>query len=144
MARKKKGPGAGDEEGSAGHGEAGQENGAGEGASGPVAPVGESRPERTRQEGADGRRRAVIRRTLRVSEDLQISFSVALSEADRLRHEYITLEHLLYALALDEKTAKVLRHAGANIERLKKKLARFLEVEVPSLDIMPAAEPRVS
>ena len=90
------------------------------------------------------RRRTVIRRSLRISEDLQISFSVALSEADRLRHEYITLEHLLYALALDEKTMRVLRHSGANVERVKKKLGRFLHEELPALEFEPLPEPRVS
>jgi ATP-dependent Clp protease ATP-binding subunit ClpA len=95
-------------------------------------------------EGKSERRRTVIRRSLRISEDLQISFSVALSEADRLRHEYITLEHLLYALALDEKTMKVLRHSGANVERVKKKLGRFLHEELPALEFDPLPEPRVS
>ena len=36
-----------------------------------------------------------------------------MTEADRLRHEYAGLEHLLYALSLDEATAAAEAMAGA-------------------------------
>jgi ATP-dependent Clp protease ATP-binding subunit ClpA len=83
---------------------------------------------------------------MKVSQDLQISFAVAVSEADRLRHEYAGLEHILYALTLDERTAVVLRHAGADVDRLKKRLKKYLDEELPAfeddLDLQP--EPRLS
>ena len=70
---------------------------------------------------------------MKLSQDLQISLSVALSEASRLRHEYAGVEHLLYALTLDDATAEVLRHhAGANVDRLRKRLEGYLENEVES------------
>jgi len=111
----------------------------------PPAPFEPGSEARRRAEGpSEPRRRAVIRRSLRISEELQICFSVALSEADRMRHEYITLEHLLYALALDERTLKVMRNSGANVERLKKKLDRFLNEEIQALDRIDLPEPRIS
>ncbi|MDA8018284.1 MAG: ATP-dependent Clp protease ATP-binding subunit ClpA [Thermoanaerobaculia bacterium] len=71
---------------------------------------------------------------MKISEDLQIIFSVALSEAARLRHEYAGLEHLLYALCIDEETAKVLRHAGADVTRLKDDLYLYLNEEIEVVD----------
>lgn len=70
---------------------------------------------------------------MQLSEDLQIAVSVALSEARRRRHEFAGLEHLLQALALDAATAEVLRHAGADLDRLKADLERFLDEELEAL-----------
>ena len=54
---------------------------------------------------------------MKLSDDLQISLTVAVSEAGRLGHEYAGLEHLLYALTFDDETAEVLKHAGADIDQ---------------------------
>ncbi len=67
---------------------------------------------------------------MKLSQDAQISLSVALTEAGRLGHEYSGVEHLLYALTFDEETAAVLRHAGADVERLRGDLAAYLEDEL--------------
>ncbi|HXU31165.1 MAG TPA: AAA family ATPase [Thermoanaerobaculia bacterium] len=71
---------------------------------------------------------------MNLSQPLQISLSVALSEAARLGHEYAGVEHLLYALTLDRGTADVLRHSGANLEVLKRRLAEFLTDELDRFD----------
>jgi ATP-dependent Clp protease ATP-binding subunit ClpA len=69
---------------------------------------------------------------MRLAEDVQIALSVAMSEARRLRHEYVGLEHLLYALALDHQVAKTLQHAGADVELLRRLLVSYLEAETTS------------
>ena len=71
---------------------------------------------------------------MKLSEDLQISITVAVSEANRMGHEYATLEHLLYALTLDDETARVLRHSGARIERLKARLFTYLTDELGAVE----------
>jgi ATP-dependent Clp protease ATP-binding subunit ClpA len=71
-----------------------------------------------------------------LSQDLEISLTVALSEAGRKGHEYAGLEHALYALTLDDRTAAVLRHAGADLDRLKSELVSYLEDE-----LVPAGRP---
>ncbi len=71
---------------------------------------------------------------MNLSQPLQISLSVALSEAARLGHEYAGVEHLLYALTLDRGTSDVLRHAGANLEALKRRLAIHLAEEIDRID----------
>ncbi len=67
---------------------------------------------------------------MKLTQDLQISLTVALTEAARLGHEYAGSEHLLYALTLDRKASGVLRHAGANLPRLKELLVHYLETEI--------------
>ena len=63
---------------------------------------------------------------MRLSQDLQISLSLAMSEAGRLGHEYAGLEHLLYALTFDDEASDVLRNAGANVRRVQQRLADYL------------------
>jgi ATP-dependent Clp protease ATP-binding subunit ClpA len=81
---------------------------------------------------------------MKLSTDVQISLSVAVSEASRLRHEYAGLEHLLYALALDDGTAKVIQNAGGNVARLKQRLEEFLNEELQALESAHDADPRLS
>ena len=82
---------------------------------------------------------------MKISQDLQISLTVAMTEADRLRHEYAGLEHLLYALTLDQETAAILRHSGADVERLKKRLEGYLSEELESIEAGETwIEPRLS
>jgi ATP-dependent Clp protease ATP-binding subunit ClpA len=80
---------------------------------------------------------------MRLSQDLEISLAVAAGEAARLGHEYTGMEHLLHALTLDDDAARVLRHAGADPERLRERLAAYLADE---LERVPGAgfEPRLS
>jgi ATP-dependent Clp protease ATP-binding subunit ClpA len=80
---------------------------------------------------------------MNLSVDLQIALSVALSEAARRGHEYAVLEHLLLALTLADEVAPVLRHAGADPDRLRDDLERYLEEEVPVAPVV-VGEPRLS
>jgi ATP-dependent Clp protease ATP-binding subunit ClpA len=72
---------------------------------------------------------------MRLSQDLEITLTVAVSEAGRLGHDYAGPAHLLYALSFDDATAKVLRHAGANLGRLRRALVEQLAAEsAPAAD----------
>jgi ATP-dependent Clp protease ATP-binding subunit ClpA len=66
---------------------------------------------------------------VRLSQDLEIALTVAVTEAGRLGHEYAGPEHLLYALTFDKATGKVLRHAGADLDLLRRRLGDRLEEE---------------
>ena len=70
---------------------------------------------------------------MKLSRDLQISLSVAMSEAGRLGHEYAGLEHILYALTFDEETGKVLRHAGADLPQLQERLSEYFAESLESI-----------
>src|SRR5947199_4497365 len=71
---------------------------------------------------------------MKISDDLQISITVAVSEAGRMGHEYAGLEHLLYALTFDDETAEVLKHAGADLDRVRETLTEYLSEELESLE----------
>ncbi len=81
---------------------------------------------------------------MRISPEVEIALSVAASDAARRRHEYVTVEHLLYALLLDLATAEVLRHAGGDIAALKKRLERYLEADIEPLPEEPDTGPTPS
>ena len=50
-----------------------------------------------------------------IAKTLQASFELAVAEAMRRRHEYVTLEHLLFALLHDREVSEVVRSCGGDI-----------------------------
>ncbi|HXK18043.1 MAG TPA: AAA family ATPase, partial [Polyangiaceae bacterium] len=81
---------------------------------------------------------------MKVSAEVEIACSLAQSEASRRRHDLITVEHLLYALLHDDATARVVRGAGGNVDRLKKELDRLLESELNKVPGTEAVTPSPS
>jgi ATP-dependent Clp protease ATP-binding subunit ClpA len=70
---------------------------------------------------------------MRISPEVEIALTLAQNEAARRRHEYFTLEHLLYALLFDDSTAQIVRHAGADPAAIKKELELFLSDQLESV-----------
>jgi ATP-dependent Clp protease ATP-binding subunit ClpA len=70
---------------------------------------------------------------MRVSPEVEIAFALAQREAARRRHEFVTVEHLLYALLFDDETAAIVRHAGGDPVALKRRLERYLDEEVTTV-----------
>ncbi len=68
-----------------------------------------------------------------ISRELQITLQLAMTEALNRRHEYVCLEHLLYAMLHDVTTSNVLKHCGANLEALRKQLQAYLDGELERL-----------
>ncbi len=62
-----------------------------------------------------------------------MTIQAALREAVARRHAYLTVEHLLYALAHDDAGASVLRHVGADLAQVKEALDRYFEEELEKL-----------
>ena len=81
---------------------------------------------------------------MKISPEVEIAFKLATHEAIRRRHEYVTVEHLLYALTFDEETSNVIRKAGGDLPKLKKRLQHFLEEEIEALPDHVDSEPVVS
>ena len=77
-----------------------------------------------------------------LSKNLEISLHRALAIAKKHRHEYATLEHLLYALIDDPDAVSVMRGCGINLVDIKKTLGDFLETELSSLVIDEVEESR--
>ncbi|MCI0574012.1 MAG: ATP-dependent Clp protease ATP-binding subunit ClpA, partial [Myxococcaceae bacterium] len=77
-----------------------------------------------------------------IAKELQQSFRQALDEARKRRHEYLTLEHLLFALTRESKAKELLAACGANVKRLAERLESFLEETVERLPEGTDAEPQ--
>jgi ATP-dependent Clp protease ATP-binding subunit ClpA len=77
-----------------------------------------------------------------IAKELQASFRQALQDAKAMRHEYLTLEHLLLALSKEAKTQKVLTACGASVKRLRQRLETFLKETVEKLPEGVSAEPQ--
>ncbi|AKJ07078.1 ATP-dependent Clp protease ATP-binding subunit ClpA [Archangium gephyra] len=77
-----------------------------------------------------------------IAKALQDSFRNAMEEASRMRHEYLTLEHLVLALTKEPRTREVLKACGANVKRLQERLENFLEETVERLPEGEEAEPQ--
>jgi ATP-dependent Clp protease ATP-binding subunit ClpA len=72
-----------------------------------------------------------------LSTEARITLTMAVDLAQQARHEYVLLEHLLYALLHDPDTREAVHHAGGTIEALKVRLTDFLEQQVPKLAEVP-------
>ena len=64
---------------------------------------------------------------------VEIVLTIAYREAVSRRHAYLTLEHLLYALAHDSEGERILQGCGADLPRLRKELNQYLDESVEQL-----------
>ena len=69
-----------------------------------------------------------------ISKELESTLNIALKEAKKRRHEYVCLEHLLYALLQDKDASGAIVNCGGDIDRLRKALEEFFNGQ---LDILP-------
>ena len=72
------------------------------------------------------------------SETLQLVFDKAIKDARRLNHEYVTVEHLLFAMMCEENFFKTLQGFGADVEYLKSNLEHHLKKNCDELVINQA------
>src|SRR3712207_1538330 len=68
-----------------------------------------------------------------ITKELQETLNFAAMEAIKRRHEYVTLEHLLYALLHERTAAKVVRQCGGDANALSKELEQFFEEKLESV-----------
>jgi ATP-dependent Clp protease ATP-binding subunit ClpA len=60
-----------------------------------------------------------------ITRELQVTLSASVNEAIRRRHEYVTLEHLLYALLEDATASRVIHNCGGDVDALRRGLEKF-------------------
>jgi ATP-dependent Clp protease ATP-binding subunit ClpA len=61
------------------------------------------------------------------SKDLQLVFDKAIKDAQKLRHEYVTLEHMMFAMMCEDNFVKLLEMYGADIDYIKANLEHHLK-----------------
>ena len=69
------------------------------------------------------------------SKELQLVFDKSIKDAQKLQHEYITLEHLLYAMCCEENLTNLLKMYGADIDYIKHNLEHHLKTQCDDIKI---------
>jgi len=67
------------------------------------------------------------------SQELKDTLATAFEEAVKRRHEYVTLEHVLFALLDDPKVSKIIKACGGVIDQLRSDLDAFFEANMTPL-----------
>ena len=79
-----------------------------------------------------------------LSKDLEVTLNEAFKDARTKRHEFMTVEHLLFALLDNAKAVEVLTNVGADMDALKSELQEFIETTtplIPAEDVQRETEP---
>ncbi len=77
-----------------------------------------------------------------IAKELQETLRKAFDRAGLMRHEYVTLEHLLLALTEDPKASKALKACGADVRRLRKRLEEFVQERLTRVPENVDVDPR--
>ncbi len=77
-----------------------------------------------------------------LSPELRVSFSLAVDVARQHRHEYLMLEHLLFALLHDPQTRDTIENCGGDIDELKKMLNKFFDEGIEKVEGSEEFTPR--
>jgi ATP-dependent Clp protease ATP-binding subunit ClpA len=68
-----------------------------------------------------------------LSRELELALIKAIKEAKTHRHEYVTVEHILYGLLHDDLARHIIDKCGGNNDNLKERLERFFAGNLPVL-----------
>ena len=69
------------------------------------------------------------------SKELQLVFDKAVKDAKKLQHEYVTLEHLLYAMLCEDNFSTTVDSYGADHQTIKKNLEDFLKNSLEDIKV---------
>jgi ATP-dependent Clp protease ATP-binding subunit ClpA len=69
------------------------------------------------------------------SDQLQVVFEKAVEDCKKLSHEYVTLEHLVYAMLCEEKFFELLSNYGADTPYIKTNLEHYLKNQLDEIKI---------
>jgi ATP-dependent Clp protease ATP-binding subunit ClpA len=66
-----------------------------------------------------------------INKELEITIEATIRDAEMRRHEYLTVEHILFAVLHDEWGIDIITNCGGNIARLKGLIEEFFEQNIP-------------
>jgi ATP-dependent Clp protease ATP-binding subunit ClpA len=73
--------------------------------------------------------------------ELETTLHNALGAASARKHEYATLEHLLFSLIDDDHASKVMLSCGVDLEEMRGTIAHYLDTELDSLKVSNNSDP---
>jgi len=68
-----------------------------------------------------------------ITKELEVVLKLAFEEAQRRRHEFVCIEHLLFALLQDREASHTILNCGGDLNQLKKDLEEFFETHLETL-----------
>ena len=68
-----------------------------------------------------------------ISKELSATLGFAVREAKKRRHEYVSTEHLLFAILYDHTGVEIIESCGGNVENLNRSLERFFEERMAAI-----------
>ncbi len=75
------------------------------------------------------------------SRKLEMALVMAIREAKNYKHEYVTVEHILYGLLQDRLATQIITSCGGQISTLKKRLEDFFASDLPTIKQPADREP---
>ena len=76
------------------------------------------------------------------SKDLQLVFDKSIKDAQKLKHEYLTLEHLLFSMMCDETFYNIVKGFGGDAEYVKSNLEHYLKNSCNDLIVGTKTKPK--
>ena len=76
------------------------------------------------------------------SENLKLVFDKALDVAKKLQHEYLTIEHLLFAMLCEESFFNCVQGYGADPDYIKKNLEHYLKTKLTDIVVQETVKPK--
>ncbi len=68
-----------------------------------------------------------------IGKELELTIQATIREAKSLRHEYLTVEHILYAIIHDEWGIDIITNCDGNVLRIKASLDDYFQKHVPKI-----------
>lgn len=68
-----------------------------------------------------------------INKELEITIEATIRDAENRRHEYLTVEHILFAVLHDEWGIDIIANCGGDIVKIKSLLEDFFEKKIPKI-----------
>ncbi len=69
-----------------------------------------------------------------INKEFELTVEATIRDAKSRNHEYLTVEHILYAVLHDERGAEIISACGGNLSELRLALEKYFEEDVPKID----------
>jgi ATP-dependent Clp protease ATP-binding subunit ClpA len=76
-----------------------------------------------------------------INNKLEMALVMAIREAKTKRHEYVTVEHILFGLLHDETAVRIIEHCGGNTDNIRKNLEQFFSANLARLGEETGGDP---
>lgn len=79
-----------------------------------------------------------------INKELELIIEATIKDAKQRNHEFLTVEHLLFAVLHDDWGSDIILNCGGNIEKLKKNIEKYFEEYIPKVPYRVDEQPRMT